>query len=80
MKRNGIIILLAAMLLTGCSLRDALPDSMKNKWDKIQAVLNETDEPAETGGTPLFSVSDQASWGRYMDSCRNIFRNLLSSG
>jgi len=49
MKRNGIIILLAAMLLTGCSLRDALPDSMKNKWDKIQAVLNETDEPAETG-------------------------------
>ena len=50
MKRNGIIILLAAMLtMTGCSLRDAVPDNLKNKWDKIQAVLNETDEPAETG-------------------------------
>ncbi len=52
MKRNGIIILLAAMLaMSGCSLREAVPENVKNKWDKILAVLNETDTPSETEKT-----------------------------
>ena len=60
MKTQIITILLAAMLtMTGCSLRDAVPDNLKNKWDKIQAVLNETDEPAENGDSAETEKPDE---------------------
>ena len=42
MKRNGIIILLAAMLLTGCTLRDTAPD--KPDQADVQPETTETED------------------------------------
>ena len=58
MKRNGIIILLAAMLLNGCKLRDIEPD--KPDQEDVQSETAETEtasagtEELESQGIPVF--------------------------